>query len=137
MENTAECIIEYMNQNIFNTFNIEAKIREEVYMFKKFLRDNIHDKEIFYECINKISSVWDSILKDSVKNLILKYNREYDLQNKKEIDRRNEMMKVADDFNADNLTLDDITITPSITSLTYSFSKNKISKRKRPSRKRF
>ena len=81
--------------------------------------------------------MWDSILKDSVKNLILKYNREYDLQNKKEIDRRNEMMKVADDFNADNLTLDDITITPSITSLTYSFSKNKISKRKRPSRKRF
>ncbi len=137
MENISECIIEYMNQNIFNTFNIQAKIREEVYIFKKFLSGNIHNKEIFYKCINEINSVWDSILKDSFKNLILKYNREYDLQNKKEIELHNKMMKVADDFNAENLSLEDITITPTVTSLTYSFSKNKISKRKRPSRKRF
>ena len=137
MDNISISIITCMNQNIFNTNRVQGKIREEVSIFKKYLSDNIHDKEIFYECINKINNVWDTILKDSFKNLILKYNNEYDLQNKKEIDRRNEMMKVADEINADNLTLDDITITPSITSLTYSFSKNKISKRKRPSRKRF
>ncbi len=46
------------------------------------------------------------------------------------------MMKVADDINADNLTLENINITPNLTSLTYSFSKNTISKRKRASRKR-
>ena len=136
METTLVCIIESMNQNIFNTIRVSGKIREEVYIFKKFLSDNIHNKEIFYECINKISSVWDSILKDSFKNLIVKYNTEYDLQNKKETDLRNEMMKVADDINADNLTLENINITPNLTSLTYSFSKNTISKRKRASRKR-
>ncbi len=136
METISVCIIECMNQSIFNTVRVSGKIREEVYIFKKFLSDNIHNKEIFYECINKISSVWDSILKDSFKNLILKYNTEYNLQNKKETNLRNEMIKVADDINADNLTLEDINITPNLTSLTYSFSKNTISKRKRPSRKR-
>tara|TARA_Y100000748_G_C15452258_1_gene471434 strand:- start:682 stop:1059 length:378 start_codon:yes stop_codon:yes gene_type:complete len=125
-----------MNQNIFNTVRVSGKIREEVCIFKKFLSDNIHNKEIFYECINKINNVWDSILKDSFKNLIVKYIQEYDLQNKKETDLRNEMMKVADDINADNLTLENINITPNLTSLTYSFSKNTISKRKRASRKR-
>ena len=137
METISKYVIEHMNQNIFNTVNIQAKIREEVYIFKKFLSDNIHNKEVFHECINKINNVWNSILKDSFKNLILKYNNEYDLQNKKEIDRRNEMMKVADTINAENLSLEDIIITPSVTSLTYSFSRSAISKRKRPSRKRF
>ncbi len=136
MENITVCIIECMNQNIFNTVRVSGKIREEVYIFKKFLSDNINNKEIFYECINKINNVWDSILKDSFKNLILKYNAEYDLQNKKETDLRNEMMKVANDINADNLTLENINITPNLSSLTYSFSKNTISKRKRASRKR-
>ncbi len=130
------CIIECMNQNIFNTVRVSGKIREEVYIFKKFLSDNIHNKEIFYECINKINNVWNIILKESFKSLIVKYNTEYDLQNKKETDLRNEMIKVADDINADNLTLEDINITPNLTSLTYSFSKNTISKRKRASRKR-
>ena len=82
-------------------------------------------------------NVWDTILKDSFKNLILKYNNEYNLQNKKEIELRNEMIKVANDIDADNLSLEPITITPSVTSLTYSFSRNAISKRKRASRKRF
>ena len=136
METTSVCIIESINQNIFNTVRVSGKIREEAYIFKKFLSDNIHNKEIFYECINKISSVWDSILKESFKNLILKYNQEYDLQNKKEMELRNEMMRVADDINANNLTLEDITISPNLTSLTYSFSKNIISKRKRAPRKR-
>ena len=136
MDNISLYGIENMNQNIFNTVNVQAKIREEVYIFKKFLSDNIHNKEVFHECINKINSVWNSILKDSFKNLILKYNKEYDLQNKKEIELHNEMMKVADVFNAENLSLEDITITPNVTSLTYSFSRSAISKRKRPSRKR-
>ncbi len=136
METISVCIIECMNQNIFNTVRVSGKIREEVYIFKKFLSDNIHNKEIFYECINKINNVWNIILKESFKSLIVKYNTEYDLQNKKETDLRNEMIKVADDINADNLTLEDINITPNLTSLTYSFSKNTISKRKRASRKR-
>ena len=137
MENISTSIITCMNQNIFNTIRVQGTIREEVSIFKKFLSDNIHNKEIFHECINKINNVWDTILKDSFKNLILKYNNEYNLQNKKEIELRNEMIKVANDIDADNLSLEPITITPNVTSLTYSFSRNAISKRKRASRKRF
>lgn len=137
MDNISISIITCMNQNIFNTTRVQGKIREEVSIFKKFLSDNIHNKEVFYECINKINNVWDTILKDSFKNLILKYNSEYNLQNKKEMELHAEMIKLADDINVDNLSLEPITITPSVTSLTYSFSRNAISKRKKASRKRF
>lgn len=137
MDNISTSIITCMNQNIFNTTRVQGKIREEVSIFKKFLSDNIHNKEVFYECINKINNVWDTILKDSFKNLILKYNSEYNLQNKKEMELHAEMIKLADDINVDNLSLEPITITPSVTSLTYSFSRNAISKRKKASRKRF
>jgi|MDSW01.2.fsa_nt_gb hypothetical protein len=137
MDNISTSIITSMNQNIFNTIRVQGKIREEVSIFKKFLSDNIHNKEVFYVCINKINNVWDTILKESFKNLILNYNNEYNLQNKKEIELREEMIKVANDIDADNLSLEPITITPSIASLTYSFSRNAISKRKKASRKRF
>jgi hypothetical protein len=137
MDTIARNIIASMEQNIFDVPFVDEKIRTEVPFFKKILQENIHNKEVFHGYINKINEAWGSILKQNFKRLISHYNDKYNMELLLQLEKQNEMIKMADEYNAQRLfsDLDDLTVTGSIASLTKSLKSSGISK-KRPSKRR-
>lgn len=137
MNTVATNIIASMEQNIFDVPFVDAKIRKEVPFFKKILEENIHNKEVFHGYINKINEAWGSILKQNFKRLISHYNDKYNMELLLQLEKQNEMIKMADEYNAQRLfsDLDDLSVTGSIASLTKSLKSSGISK-KRPSKRR-
>jgi len=133
MDTVARNIIASMEQNIFDVPRVDTQIRTEVPFFKKILQENIHNKEVFHGYINKINEAWGDILKKNFKRLIAHYNDKYNT----ELLMQQEMIKMADEYNAQRLfsDLEDLTVSGNIDSITKSFKASGISK-KRPSRKR-
>ena len=133
MNTVAKNIVASMEQNIFIVPRVSIQIRSEVPFFKKILEENIDNKEIFHGYINKINEVWGDILKKNFKRLIAHYNDKYNT----ELLMQQEMIKLADEYNAQRLfsDLEDLTVSGNIDSITKSFKASGISK-KRPSRKR-
>ncbi len=137
MDTVARNIIASMEQNIFDVPRVDAQIRTEVPFFKKILQENIHNKEVFHGYINKINEAWGHILKQNFKRLISHYNDKYNMDLLLQLEKQNEMIKMADEYDAQRLfsDLDDLSVSGSIASLTKSFKSSGISK-KRPSKRR-
>jgi len=138
MNNTAQNIISAMETNIFSVQRVDPRIREEVPFFKKILLENINNPEVFHGYINKINETWDIILKDNFKRLISRYNNIYNIDLLRKVEKQNEMIRLAEQYNAEILfsDLDELSLTGNISSLTSALSSSGISKKKRPSRKR-
>ncbi len=138
MNNTAQNIISAMETNIFSVQRVDPRIREEVPFFKKILLENINNPEVFHGYINKINETWGIILKDNFKRLISHYNNIYNMDLLRKVEKQNEMIRLAEQYNAETLfsDLDELSLTGNISSLTNALSSSGISKKKRPSRKR-
>lgn len=137
MNTVARNIVASMDQNIFSVENVDIKIRSEVPFFKKILQENINNNEVFHGYINKINEAWGYILKQNFKRLIAHYNDKYNMELLLQLEKQNEMIKMADEYNAQRLfdELDDLSLSSSMASLTKSFKSSGITK-KRPSRRR-
>lgn len=137
MDTAARNIVVSMEQNIFGVPFVDHQIRAEVPFFKKILQENINNNEVFHGYINKINEAWGLILNQNFKRLILHYNDKYNTELLLQLERQNEMIKMADEYNAEKLfsELDDLSVSESISSLTKSFKSSGISK-KRPSKRR-
>ena len=121
------------NSNIFkiNVYDVSCQIKSEVPMFRQLLINNLYNTDVFYTIVNNINVAWNSILNDSFKILISKYNKVY----QKEIDLRNRMIQFSNRFNADNLSLSELSIgPPKMSHLIKKLEKTKI--KKRPSRRK-
>lgn len=130
-------IIESMNMGMFlrNTI-IDPKIINEVPFFKKILQDNMYNTEVFHGYINKINDTWDVILTTQFKKLIKMYNEKYIINQIKERERQNDMINMANAIAAEQLysELENLAVSPSLSSITSGLSRSAISKKK-PSRK--
>lgn len=138
MDTVARNIIASMEQNIFDVQRVDSQIRSEVPLFKKILQENITNQEVFHGYINKINESWGSILKKDFKRLVSRYNDEYDMNLLLQLEAQNEMIKMADEYNAQRLfsELDDLSVSGSMASLTKSFKSSGISKKRPSSRRR-
>jgi hypothetical protein len=138
MYNAAQNIVSAMETNIFNVTRVDPRIREEVPFFKNILKANLENQEVFHGYINKIEESWSIILKDNFKRLITHYNNIYKNYLLLRAEKQAEMVRLADQFNADALfsDLDELTLAGNISSLTSALSLSGISKKKRPSRKK-
>jgi hypothetical protein len=137
MDISARNIVESMNYNIFSAERVDARIREEVPLFKKILHDNINNHEVFHGYINKINDAWGSILKENFKRLIMQYNYRYGEETNKQLQMQNELVKMADDYNSKILfnEIQDMSLSGSVSSLTGALKLTGISKKK-PSKRR-
>jgi len=130
-------IIESMNMGMFlrNTI-IDPKIINEVPFFKKILQDNMYNTEVFHGYINKINDIWGVILTAQFKKLIKMYNEKYIINQIKERERQNDMINMANAMAAEQLysELENLAVSPSLSSITSGLSRSAISKKK-PSRK--
>ena len=130
-------IIESMGPRMFiNNVFIDPKILEEVPLFKKILRDNMYNTEVFHGYINKINDTWQIILSPQFKKLITMYNQKYIINQVKERERQNDMVNMANEIAAEQLysDLENLVVSPSLSSITSGLSRSAISKKK-PSRK--
>lgn len=115
---------------------IEDKIYSEVPIFLNLLETYFYDEEKFHGYLNSHYSTWINIFQDDFIRLILMYNRAYDFYRAKQIEklakRQNEMIKMADEYNANKLIeeLEDMGLSPNISSITNSLRKSAISKKK-------
>lgn len=133
VERAAFNIITYMNMNIFDSPRVDSKIREEVPFFRKILEDNINNEEVFHGYINKINETWGAILNNKFKRLITHYNEQYDISLLTKLQQQNDMIRMAEQYNADQLftELGDISLDGGgINFLTNSFKTSGISKKK-------
>ena len=130
-------IVESMGLGMFlkNTF-INPKILNEVPFFKKILQDNMYNTEVFHGYINKINDTWSVILSSQFKKLIKMYNEKYIINQIKERERQTDMINMANAMAAEQLysDLENLSVSPSLSSITSGLSRSAISK-KRPSRK--
>jgi hypothetical protein len=122
--------------DIFNVLTIDPQIRSEVPFFKNLLILNINNYEVFHGYINKITEAWDVILKEEFKKLILIYNTNYVNYKSIQYAREQEMMRMADELNAELLheEFSKLSAPPSVESLAASMSKSSVSSKK-PSRR--
>ena len=131
-------IIESMNSRMFlDNIVIDKQILSEVPIFKKILQDNIYNSEVFHGYINKINDTWNVILNPRFKSLLRMYNNKYILEQIKERERQSEMINMANEIVSDQLysELENLSVSPSIGSITSGLTRSSISKRKKPSRK--
>ncbi len=131
-------IIESMNSRMFlDNIVIDKQILSEVPIFKKILQDNIYNSEVFHGYINKINDTWNVILNPRFKSLLRMYNNKYILEQIKERERQTEMINMANEIVSDQLysELENLSVSPSIGSITSGLTRSSISKRKKPSRK--
>lgn len=137
MNNVARNIVESMNSNIFSVQRVDTRIMAEVPFFRKLLLDNINNHEVFHGYINKINDAWGSILKNNFKRLISHYNDKYNISLLNEVEKQNEMIRMAQRYNAEQLfnELEDLSLTGSVNFLTNSLRSSGITK-KRPSKKK-
>ena len=130
-------IIESMGIGMFlkNTF-IDPKIIQEVPFFKKILQDNMYSTEVFHVYINKINDTWGIILSSQFKKLITMYNEKYIINQIKERQMQNDMINMANAMAAEQLysELENLSVSPSLSSITSGLGRSAISKKK-PSRK--
>lgn len=130
-------IIESMGLGMFlkNTF-IDPKIIQEVPFFKKILQDNMYNTEVFHGYINKINDTWGIILSSQFKKLITMYNEKYIINQIKERQMQNDMINMANAMAAEQLysELENLSVSPSLSSITSGLGRSAISKKK-PSRK--
>ena len=130
-------IIESMGIGMFlkNTF-IDPKIIQEVPFFKKILQDNMYSTEVFHGYINKINDTWGIILSSQFKKLITMYNEKYIINQIKERQMQNDMINMANAMAAEQLysELENLSVSPSLSSITSGLGRSAISKKK-PSRK--
>ena len=126
-----------MEQDIFEVPRVDSRIKSEVPFFKKILEENINNFEVFHGYINKINEAWGSILKQNFKRLVLHYNDKYNTYLLSQLEKQNEMIKMANEYNSQRLSddLDDLSLSGGLASLTKSFKYSGISK-KQPSRRR-
>lgn len=135
------CIIKRNYVDIFKIgIYIEDKIYSEVPIFLNLLETYFYDEEKFHGYLNSHYSTWKNIFQDNFIRMLLMYNKAYDFYRVKQIEkqakRESEMIKMADEYNADKLIegLEDMGLSPNISSLTKTLGKSRISK-KRPSMK--
>ncbi len=123
-------IISAMNGNIFQGI-VDSKIKQEVPFFRKILIENYNNPEIFHGYINKINDAWGIILVNDFKKLIAKYNTEHEALIYKELQRKQEMIKMATEMAAKDMleNLEDLEVSPSMSSLIKDVKKTGISKR--------
>ena len=109
----------------------------QVMIMNYLLLNNINNEEVFHGYINKINEAWGTILKDNFKRLISHYNDKYNISLLKELEKQNDMIRMAEQYNAEQLfnELDDLSLTGGISFLSNSLKSSGISK-KRPSRKK-
>lgn len=130
-------IIEAMGSGMFlRNIRIDPIIISEVPFFKKILQDNINNDEVFHGYINKINETWGTILNPRFKTLIDKYNQKYIINQIKEKERQSIMINMANEIAAEQLysELENLEVSPGLSSITSSLSKSAISKKK-PSKK--
>jgi|TARA_B100001769_G_scaffold227569_1_gene189138 hypothetical protein len=135
------CIIKRNYVDIFKIgIYIEDKIYSEVPIFLNLLETYFYDEEKFHGYLNSHYSTWKNIFQDNFIRMLLMYNKAYDFYRVKQIEkqakRESEMIKMADEYNADKLIegLEDMGLSPNISSLTKTLGRSRISK-KRPSMK--
>ena len=114
---------------------VNALIRERVHEFKTQLNQNKKNFELFHGYLNAMYKELENYLSLNFKRLISYYNREYE-EFRKTIDNQNQLMRMAAEFDAELLNLDNLSVSGSINSLTDSLNKVGISKRRRPSKRR-
>ena len=123
--------------DIFKTgIYIEDKIYSEVPIFLNLLETYFYDEEKFHGYLNSHYSTWKNIFQDNFIRMLLMYNKAYDFYRVKQIEKQAKMIKMADEYNADKLIegLEDMGLSPNISSLTKTLGRSRISK-KRPSMK--
>ena len=137
MEIATGYVIDAMNDNILDSriLRVNALIRERVHEFKTQLNLNKTNFERFHGYLNAMYKELENYLSLNFKRLISYYNREYE-EFRKTIDNQNQLMRMAAEFDAELLNLDNLSVSGSINSLTDSLNKVGISKRRRPSKRR-
>ena len=119
--------------DIFKTgIYIEDKIYSEVTIFLNLLETYFYDEEKFHGYLNSHYSTWRNIFQDNFIRMILMYNNAYDFYRVKQIEKQAKMIKMADEYNANKLIedLEDMGLSPNISSLTKTLSRSRISKKK-------
>ena len=127
------CIKKSNYVDIFKTgIYIEAKIYSEVTIFLNLLETYFYDEEKFHGYLNSHYSTWRNIFQDNFIRMILMYNNAYDFYRVKHIEKQAKMIKMADEYNANRLIedLEDMGLSPNISSLTKTLSRSRISKKK-------
>ena len=138
MEIATRYVIDAMNNNILDSriLRVNNLMREKVQEFKRLLNLNKTNFERFHGYLNAMYKELENYLSINFKRLISYYNQKYDEFRLKTIDNQNQLIRMADEFNADLLNLDNLSVSGSINSLTDSLNKVGISKRRRPSKRR-
>tara|TARA_B100001175_G_C19430170_1_gene600818 strand:+ start:188 stop:613 length:426 start_codon:yes stop_codon:yes gene_type:complete len=138
MESPTRYVMDAMNTNILDPRIRRYEgdnLRERVMEFKRLLNLNKTKFELFHGHLNAMYKELENYLSLNFKRLISYYNREYEKFRLKTIDNQNQLMRMAAEFDAELLNLDNLSVSGSINSLTESLNKVGISK-KRPSKRR-
>ena len=139
MEIATRYVIDAMNTNILDPrirrYEVNNSTRERVQEFKTLLNQNEKNFERFHGHLNAMNKDLENYLSLNFKRLISYYNQEYEKFRLKTIYNQNQLMRMAAEFDAELLNLDNLSVSGSINSLTDSLNKVGISK-KRPSKRR-
>jgi hypothetical protein len=140
MENANRSIIELMKYNILDLriSRVSNLTRERVNTFKKLLEQNESNIEDFHGHLNIMSEELGQYLNPSFKRVILQYNEKYEEFRLINIEKQNQLIRMADEYNAERLFSDVDGLSFSgvnIGSLTKSLRRTAISKRRPPSKK--
>jgi|ETNmetMinimDraft_19_1059907.scaffolds.fasta_scaffold293732_2 hypothetical protein len=141
MENANRSIIELMKYNILDLriSRVSNLTRERVNTFKKLLEQNESNIEDFHGHLNIMNEELGQYLNPSFKRVILQYNEKYEEFRLINIEKQNQLIRMADEYNAERLFSDVDGLSFSgvnIGSLTKSLRRTAISKRRPPSKKR-
>jgi len=138
MEIATRYVIDAMNDNILDSrmSRVNNSVRERIYEFKTLLNLNRTNFELFHGYLNAMYKELENYLSLNFKRLISYYNQEYE-KFRKTIDNQNQLIRMAAEFDAELLNLDNLSVSGSINSLTDSLNKVGISKNRRgPSKRR-
>mgnify|MGYP001359062307 CR=1 FL=1 len=115
---------------------IEDKIYSEVPIFLNLLETYFYDEEKFHGYLNSHYSTWKNIFQDNFIRMLMMYNKAYEFYRVKQVEKQAKMIKMADEYNANKLIedLEDMGLSPNISSLTKTLGRSRITK-KRPSMK--
>ena len=102
MDNINTSIIQSINPNMFNGV-ITRDVSQQISILKKLLEDNLTNEEVFHGYVNKAYSVWGNNLRDSFIKLIVRYNQLYFIHKQEIIRQQNEMIKMAQDMEEEQL----------------------------------
>ena len=91
-----------INISMFKT-KISNETLEDAVLFKKMLNKNLYNYETFKFYIKKINRLWNEILTDNFKNLIIDFDKSYKNYSAEKIEYEKYLIKFASKQDEKNL----------------------------------